>query len=252
MSTPFRYDVKKAEEYLMANAQHQTIKQLSESLNINYVTVALKLRQLGLKPLKVRVKRQTNIDYNRICDYVRINWQYETVSEMAKFLNVNTATIYSAFKMVGLIPLKTVDIDKNNSHRTIHRKTFNNQGKPVFIRDQTIIDYIQAHLDNKTRFEIAKDLGVSHVTVDKICAIHNIKLSGAKEGDMDYWPPFEEMDEKWKEALLAIAVAAFEGNEKIEDKEKAKPIRPKAEYDIIVKSDTLREYLDEQGYHVKI
>jgi hypothetical protein len=207
MSRPFQYNKESVEEYLKVNAEHQTIKELAKALGIHYATVFQKLKAMGLKTLKDNGNRETRIDYNRICEYVRINWEYETALEMSRFLKVSTPSIYKAFEMVGLTPLKTGEID--NCVKKTHQKSINNQGRAVYFRDQTIIDYVKTNIDEKTKSEIAQDLNVSFVTVERICAIYNIKPSPAKEGDIHYFPPFEQLDNKGHDALLNVLTAAF-------------------------------------------
>ena len=178
----------------------------------------------------------TREEQKKVDSYVLINHEYDLVHEMALWLKVDDSAITRSLAKQGLKALK---------------------------RGSATVEYIRENVENKTVAEVAAELKISQAAVKKACRKHGIAwlvdIKRTREfnrsiapKENNYWPAFKELTDKQMDGLMQLAAEAIAPLSEEERKERRKSIvRPRAEYDIIVKSDTLREYLDSQGYHIK-
>jgi hypothetical protein len=241
MGRPITIDHEKVDSYVRINHEYEMVGEMAKFLKVGYLIIVKSLDKQGLRSRKKQ---------DRIIEYLRENEGKKTIAKMAKTLDVTEATLYIICEKHGF---KWLDPWENKA-------TEIQQKEDSLRRRKDIIDYLRDNREKKTVEEFAAELSISERNIYKICKENGIEAHTAKDGDIDYWPPFEKMDQRWHDALWRVAAAVFgedgrkqdEGCEEWEArKARQKSIRPPAVYDVKIQSPIIKEYLNEQGYHVR-
>ena len=92
-------ELKRADEYIKANAANETLKEISGRLGVSKTTVRYKAAKLGVKILSNKPSRRNS---RKIDDYILKNYKAKTMREIGKNFGITPTAVFFRANKLGV------------------------------------------------------------------------------------------------------------------------------------------------------